>query len=191
MRVIALHGYTQRGAVLADALAELTLPAGSELVCPDAPFACDPKKHPAGALTWWKATDDGSEYHGWETTRDLLRTWLAESPGPTAILGFSQGAMVAAAACAWSLAGEIPRVKCAVMVAGTVPRAVALRPLFQAPVDVPSLHVWGQRDPHAKTARVLAELFVNAEMREWDGPHVMPTRGPGAVAIVDFLGRQA
>jgi hypothetical protein len=172
-----------------------------EIVCPDAPHECAPasverfyaamKVAPAAPphRTWWISSDDGRKYGGWETTRDLL-----VRHAPAGILGFSQGAMVAAAAAAASTRGELPELPFVVLVAGRVPRAEALRPFFDRPVAVPSLHVWGDRDavtgPHALE---LVEAFDAAtrEVSRWPGSHVVPTSGPSADAIVDFVRRHA
>jgi hypothetical protein len=78
------------------------------------------------------------------------------------------------------------------MVAGRKPRALALQPLFEPPLTLPSLHVWGARDPFGPNAETLVPLFTpeKRELLRWDGPHVVPTYGPGADGIVDFITRQ-
>lgn len=195
MRLVALHGYTQNGRVMAETLARLVEPLGIELVAPDGPFDADPAAVvPLGSdpargphRTWWKATDDGTVYHGWEDARSRVAALLAEAP--SGVLGFSQGAMLAATVAAWSARGEVPPIRCAVMVAGRIPRAVALAPLFEAPIDLPSLHVWGARDPMAPLGPDLAARFVGAERLEWSGPHVVPTRGAAGAALAAFLAR--
>jgi hypothetical protein len=76
------------------------------------------------------------------------------------------------------------------LVAGRIPRAAALKPLFDVALSLPSLHVWGERDLMARSeAPKLVERFT-AETREavhWDGPHILPTFGPAADAIVAFI----
>ncbi|MCB9689150.1 MAG: hypothetical protein H6738_11785 [Alphaproteobacteria bacterium] len=194
-RLILLHGYTQNGRVLAESLAPLLDPLGVEVVAPDGPFDADPAMVvPLGSdpdrgphRTWWRATDDGSAYHGWEEAREHVRELL--SAGPAGILGFSQGAMLGACVAAWSARGELPPVAFAVLVAGRVPRAQVLQPLFAEPVDVPSLHVWGARDPMASMGPELAARFVGSETLTWPGPHVVPTRGDAGAGIAAFLKR--
>jgi pimeloyl-ACP methyl ester carboxylesterase len=205
--LVCLHGFTQNGAQLRgrlDALAE-QLPPHVELVYPDAPHACSQasvdrlyagsglRLQPPPYLCWWDASDDGHVYRGWETTRDRLRE-LCQGHNRLLVLGFSQGAMLAAALAALSAAGEFPAMAGVVLVAGVTPRSELLRPLFQAPIRVPSLHVWGQRDGMAKAASpALLETFA-ADTRElaiWPGPHAVPTRGPAATAIAEFVARDA
>ena len=65
--------------------------------------------------------------------------------------------------------------------------------LLGRPLAIPSLHVWGERDLLARdTAAQLVERFApeTREIAVWSGPHVVPTRGDGADAIVGFLARQ-
>lgn len=172
-----------------------------ELVFPDAPHLCSAaatarlwarERPPRGVRTprtWWNATEDGAKYEGWQQSVDSLRPLLARSQ-PVAVLGFSQGAMLAATLAALSEHGEIPALACGVFLCGSAPRAVALRPYFSEPLQLPSLHVYGQRDTLMKDApRHLAECFEaqGRQVVEFDGGHVVPRRGEAAQRIVDFL----
>ena len=166
--------------------------AGAPLrpVALDAPFACAPD---AAVLdprpphrTWWRATDDGAVYAGWEEARSVVAAALAAHPG-AAVLGFSQGAMLGALVAAWSAAGAVPPVSRVALVAGRRPRAADLQALFAAPIAIPSLHVIGARDPLAALAPELVACFTGAERCDWPGPHVVPTRGPAAERLRAFL----
>lgn len=188
--VLLLHGYTMHGASFAADTAPLFAGGALAPVPLDAPLACGP-----GATlldprpphrTWWDATDDGRVYAGWEQARDTVGRALADHPG-AAVLGFSQGAMLAALVAAWSARGELPPVGRVVLVAGRRPRAEALQGAFSAPIPVPSLHVVGARDPMAPLAPELAACFRDPVVAPWGGPHVVPTRGPAAERIVAFL----
>lgn len=203
MKLIALHGYTMNGAVVRAQLDALQRALPSlELVAPDAPLGCaadavdrlyavwDAPRSPPPHCAWFDATDDGREYRGWETSRDLLRTVLAA--GPAGVIGFSQGAIVAAALAALASHGEMPPIQFAILVAGRPPRADVLKPFLTEPIAVPSLHVWGETDLLAGDApRALADLFLPAsrEVSTWSGQHSIPTTGPAADAIVDFIAR--
>ena len=145
---------------------------------------------------WWDATDDGRVYEGWEQTRAELRSLLeglATTSSAIGVLGFSQGAMVAATVAALSVAGQLPPVRFAILVAGMAPRADVLRPLFAQPLPMPSLHVWGDRDYFTGPGGpALVQQFA-ADRRQacvWPGPHVIPTRGPGADALRAFVRAQ-
>jgi pimeloyl-ACP methyl ester carboxylesterase len=204
--LLALHGYTMNGAGFRAALSELVprLEPHVDLVFPDAPHLCSDESlkrfyrgHEAFRpspphRTWWYASDDGREYDGVESSKELLRDLLGRH-APAALLGFSQGALAAAAACGWSARGELPPPAFAVFVAGRMPRASALLPLFERELSVPSLHVWGTSDRFATGAPELLARFAAAsrEFTTWDGPHMVPTRGAAADSIVRFAARFA
>jgi predicted esterase len=205
--LLAFHGYTLNGTRMRAQMAGLegALRDHVDLVYPDAPHECSPAgieglyalwRVPRSApphLSWWNATDDGLVYEGWERTRDVVREWALRS-SPVGVLGFSQGAMLAASVAALSSAGQMPPMRFAVLVAGRIPRATALQPLFERPIRVPSLHVWGDADTvTGSAAPALVERF-DPDVREvvrWAGPHVVPTRGQAAESIVDFIRRRA
>jgi predicted esterase len=203
--LIVLHGFRQNGAHLHEHLRPLRTrwPESLQLEVPDGTRTCSPaslsrlapmlgRGNPEPHLCWWDATDDGSEYRGYEASRDLLHELLERAARPRGILGFSQGAGLCAIACALSGRGEFPALDFAIVVAGRKPRATALAPLFDTPVALPSLHVMGTRDPSLPYSERLAECFApeRREIARWDGPHVLPTYGPGADAIEDFVTRQ-
>jgi pimeloyl-ACP methyl ester carboxylesterase len=201
--LICLHGFTQNGAQLRkqlDAIAR-QLPSDCEVLCPDAPHACaqasvdrmyaslGTPRQPPPYLCWWDATDDGRTYRGWETTRDRLAE-LCERREHVLVLGFSQGAMLTAGLAALSAAGQFPRLSGVVLVAGYAPRSDLLRPLFERPIVVPSLHVWGERDGMAGAASAALVEAFDAGSRQsvvWPGPHAIPRKGPAASAIVAFV----
>jgi hypothetical protein len=179
------------------------LPATLELQVPDGTRSCSPaslarlapmlgRDNPEPHLCWWDATDDGSEYRGYEASREHLHMLLSRAARPRGILGFSQGAGLAAIACALAAQGAFPVLDFAVLVAGRKPRATALVPLFDTSVALPCLHVMGTRDPSLPYSERLASCFTPelCEIARWDGPHVLPTYGQGADAIVDFVTRQ-
>ena len=150
---------------------------------------------PRGApphLQWWNASDDGRAYQGWDNSLRVLREALERHPG-AGVLGFSQGAAVAAAVAALSCHGQLPALRFAVLVAGFIPRAAELAPLFEgAPLDLPSLHVWGTADPIGKHGPALADKFSAAtrQVLTWPGGHKLPG-GEVGEALVEFVRRHA
>jgi predicted esterase len=119
---------------------------------------------------------------------------IAEQSSVLGVIGFSQGALVAAVLAGLASRGDFPALRYVVIIAGRTPRADTLRPLFEHTLDVPSLHVWGERDPIATPAAAeLAERFAPAqrEVLVWPGSHRVPTRGEAADKIVEFVERHA
>jgi predicted esterase len=210
--IVGLHGFTLNGAVMRAGMQELIAAVdvdadggSARWTFPDGPHACAPatvrrmesllggRTSPPPHRGWWDASDDGRIYDGWEASRALLGPLLV-GPTPVGLIGFSQGAVLAAALAALAERGQSPPLRFVVLVAGHVPRDETLRPLFERPLSLPSLHVWGEKDelmaPHSAA---LADCFVpdRRETSVWAGPHVIPTRGPGAQAIVKFLRRHS
>ena len=200
-KLLALHGQTLNGGYMRRELARFEK-LGVELECPDGPNACsvgmvdrlyavwDQPRQAPPHCSWFDAIDDGRLYDGWEATRALLAPILER--GPMGILGFSQGATVAAALAALSHHGQVAPIEFVVVIAGRTPRADVLAPFLGDPIGVRSLHVWGENDHLvADTSRALVDRFdaTSRQVVTWPGGHAIPSRGPGATAIEEFITR--
>lgn len=171
-----------------------------ELVYPDAPHAASEESVAGIAalmggfrpkppnLEWWNASEDRRTYRGWHASRERLRE-LATTGARVGVLGFSQGAAVAASLAASARAAEFPALAFVVLVAGFVPRDAELAPLFEPQLSVPSLHVFGERDSFARHAPALVERFAPHSRRElrWPGHHTVPASGAEADVLVEFI----
>jgi predicted esterase len=205
--LITLHGFTMNANGLGHMLAELEprLAESVDVVHVNAPHVASEDSVAGLAsvlggfrpkppnLQWWNASDDGRDYHGWAETRARIAAEV-ERHGAAGLLGFSQGAAVAAALAAASSLEQFPPLRFVVLVAGFTPRAQDIAPLFSEPVRVPSLHVWGEADHRfAKHSPSLVERFEPAtrEVHTWPGRHVVPTSGAAGDAIVDFVRRHS
>jgi pimeloyl-ACP methyl ester carboxylesterase len=204
--LISLHGFTMNAAGLRHMQSELEprLADAVDLVYVDAPHRASPASVEGLAtlmggvrpkppnLQWWNASDDGLDYVGWNETRNRLETEVRSYPR-VGVLGFSQGAAVAAALAAASARGQFPTLDFVVLVAGFTPRARDIAPLFADPVRVPSLHVWGTSDRFARHAPTLFERFdpTTREALVWPGRHEVPTSGSAADTLVEFIRRNA
>lgn len=203
LTLIGLHGFTLNGALMRETLAPLVarLPEDVVVECPDGTRPCEEASvlrmqqlfgvtTPAPHQCWFDSSADGLEYRGFERTKETVAALAEASVHPVGLLGFSQGAICAAALTALSAHGQFPKLDFVVLVAGRTPRAADIAPLFERPLTVPSLHVWGQRDvitgPHSES---LVGRFDVATRRvvQWSGSHTIPTRGEGADAIVEFI----
>ena len=200
LRVLCLHGYGQNGEALRDRSGAFRKPfkkSRFELTYVDAPFTCAEASGEAAAdvaadaatqRAWWRASEDGvARYDGWAASRaQLVAAWRAEGGGGfDGILGFSQGAAVAAMLCA-----EV-RPRFAVLVAGFVPRDPEAAGALLAGVEgVPSLHVIGRSDAIVETerSRALAALFAGADVVEHDGGHMLPSDAGVRRRVAAFLG---
>jgi predicted esterase len=204
--LIALHGFTMNAAGLRhmQSSLEARLADAVDVVYVDAPHEASEASVAGLAslmgglrpkppnLQWWNASDDGLTYEGWHETRNRLEAEVRRHPA-VGLLGFSQGAAVAASLAAASSRGQFPSLDFVVLIAGFTPRAPEIASLFSEPVRVPSLHVWGEADPFARHAPALYQRFDPAtrEVLTWPGRHVVPSEGTPADALVAFVRRQA
>jgi predicted esterase len=204
--LITLHGFTMNAKGLGHMLAGLEprLESSVDIVHLNAPHVASEASVAGMAsatggfrpkppnLEWWNASEDGLDYQGWPETRAHVAAEVARY-GAVGLLGFSQGAAVAAALAAASRAGQFPELRFVVLVAGFPARARDIAPLFADPVAVPSLHVWGDTDRFAAHSPALVERFDSRtrEVQTWPGRHEVPDSGVAADAIVDFVRRHA
>jgi Serine hydrolase (FSH1) len=176
----------------------------AELVFPDAPGLCPeanvnslyarwnvPPPDPPHR-SWWDVQDEGSVYAGWDRTMHSLRPLF--DGAVACVLGFSQGAIVAAALAAMAEQGQFPTLRSVVLVAGRKPRALTLQSFLNRRIALPSLHICGARDTETiPLSSELAKCFEPSTRRivSWPGPHAVPRNGAAADAIVRFVGEQA
>eukprot|EP00928_Gymnodinium_smaydae_P073538 TRINITY_DN56726_c0_g1_i1.p1 TRINITY_DN56726_c0_g1~~TRINITY_DN56726_c0_g1_i1.p1 ORF type:complete len:507 (+),score=76.25 TRINITY_DN56726_c0_g1_i1:122-1522(+) len=107
------------------------------------------------------------------------------------VLGFSQGAILAAALCSelHKRSGRVPRF--AVLISGfgkPVPRGVEAYPPL-SPLPLPSLHIWGLADDHipAWASESLAAYFEKPEIYTHAGHHFVPQKAADVAVIQQFL----
>lgn len=147
----------------------------------------------------WKMSDrkfDHLQYQhqteGFDESLSYLKTKVSEGGPFDGILGFSQGAAMAALLCAQKekLKGEID-FRFAVLCSGF---AVNMDDLEQGSVNCPSLHIYGNdkgsdRQIETRASQRLASLFEDAScvVIEHDFGHITPTRSPYIDQIKDFL----
>eukprot|EP01083_Nonionella_stella_P074831 203101_1 len=154
----------------------------------------NPKKNPPSntpKYTWWFASDDGSIYRDWKDSVDYVLKFM-ESEGPfDGILGFSQGATMAALVCAHLQhddSGAV-RVRCVFLAGGFVPRAEDVRKALGGNIDCPSLHVIGSSDQIVEQSRSkdLAKFFTNPTISVHSGGHFIPADKPMLEVYRQFL----
>lgn len=175
-----------------------------EVVALDAPHQCPdemvdrlyavwdaPRQAPPYRM-WWDASDDGREYRGWEATCECVNAALTS--GLVGLIGFSQGAILAAAISAMAAHDQMPAIEFAILIAGRSPRADVVQPFLTQPIALPSLHIWGERDKLVGDSSLgLVDTFAPAQRQvlTWPGGHSIPTTGPTADAIVEFIARRS
>jgi len=208
LRLLVLHSFRQSAARLRSRTRALeeALSSVAELVYVDAP-------HPYGATDsiraelavdfgpdledlgdqshqrcWWNSGEDHTAYAGWDRSREYLRQLCAQQGPFDGVLGFSQGAAAAALFVAEQARGEQP-LRLAICISGFASRAEEHRALMtEGSIDVPSLHVYGEKDVLVDNQRTLAlaRCFVAPRVVSHPGGHFVPILWPVA-EIRDFL----
>jgi predicted esterase len=206
-RVLCLHGYGQSGKFFRERIGSLrkALKAHvSEFACPDAPFVATASfldGRGEDARSWW-VWEDGEErpslsfeYRGLDETFEALNA-ICEAEGPfDGVLGFSQGAALAAMLCRhrpW----QPPHFRYAIMIAGFVPRDPTLATSFDEsmpPSSLPTLHVFGAMDERVPppSSERLARSFAAPQTFSHPGGHAVPSDAAFRATVRDFVAAQA
>lgn len=155
-------------------------------------------------LGWWFWKDEGGKevraatsmnYCGLDETWQTLQAFIDDNGPFDGVLGFSQGAALAALLCSAQspLAGTF---KFAILCAGFLPRDPVyerwLAPDGGRPLPtLPTMHIMGtldERVPLAASER-LASCFAFAQRFTWDGGHAVPSGAEFRHAVKAFLER--
>ncbi|KAM9257443.1 esterase OVCA2 [Cariama cristata] len=205
LRLLGLHGYRQSERRFHQRTGALrkALRGRAELVAVSAPHPVpgggeddDGDDPPRG---WWfsgpgtfEAGEVAAAPAGLEESLSAVAAALAEHGPFDGLLGFSQGAALAAMVCALRARGD-PRfpVAFAILVAGFASRAPAHSHFYREPITLPTLHVVGNTDAviAAHLSRELAQHFVEPVVLTHPGGHFVPAAAPQKRAYLDFLGR--
>ncbi|XP_051491948.1 esterase OVCA2 [Apus apus] len=205
LRLLGLHGYRQSERRFRQRTGALrkALRGRAELVAFSAPHPVsggdeddDGDDPPRG---WWfsapgvfEAGDAAAAPAGLEESLAAVAAALAEHGPFDGLLGFSQGAALAAMVCALRARGD-PRfpVAFAILVAGFASRAPAHGHFYREPIALPTLHVVGDADAviPASLSRELARHFVEPVVLTHPGGHFVPAAAPQKKAYLDFLER--
>jgi len=195
LKLLALHGYSQNGAVFRDRSGGFRKPLkklGAELLYVDGPFGCTAQGEDEVEAdadlekrAWWRGGSRQETYVGWPESRAALSsTWQRERCD--GVLGFSQGAAAAAMLCA----DLEPTPKFAIIVSGFVPRdRDAASSLLKGGLPVPSFHLFGSTDTLVEPdrSRALAALFESPTVVEHTGGHMVPSSAPVREQLGAFL----
>ncbi|NXN96843.1 OVCA2 Esterase, partial [Rhinopomastus cyanomelas] len=204
LRLLSLHGYRQSGRRFHQRTGALrkSLRGRAELVEISAPHLVpggeddDGDDPPRG---WWfsgpgtfEAEEAPAEPAGLDESLAAVAEALAEHGPFDGLLGFSQGAALAAMVCALRARGD-PRfpVAFAILVAGFASRAPAHGQFYREPIALPTLHVVGDTDAviAASLSRELAQHFVEPVILNHPGGHFVPAAAEQKKAYLDFLDR--
>ncbi|KAF4525922.1 hypothetical protein B566_EDAN016697, partial [Ephemera danica] len=190
LRVLCLHGYRQSADTFRNKLGALRkmLKKQVEFVFVTAPHAvpvAEGQEDDTQQFGWWFCTEDRTfnARTPCKTSVGLEESWamlsrVFEEQGPFhGVLGFSQGAALAAMLAAKAQADPVFQFEFIILVAGFKSLCEAHAEFYTPPqLPVPSLHVYGSTDQviHPDLSRSLAEGFASPEVLEHPGGHFVP-----------------
>ncbi|XP_028615256.1 esterase OVCA2 isoform X3 [Grammomys surdaster] len=216
LRVLCLAGFRQseRGFREKTGALRKALRGRAELVCLSGPHPVpeaaapegpgpdsgpsSPEEQPRG---WWFSEEEAAVFSALEEPtvcrglEEALETvaQALDTLGPfDGLLGFSQGAALAAFVCALGQAGDprFPLPRFIILVSGFCPRGLGFKePILQSPMSLPSLHVFGDTDrviPSQESLQ-LASRFLDAVTLTHSGGHFIPAAASHRQAYLKFL----
>ncbi|KAB0398727.1 hypothetical protein E2I00_015851 [Balaenoptera physalus] len=159
---------------------------------------CPPEEQPRG---WWfskqeadvfSALEEPTVCRGLEEALGTVAQALSKLGPFDGILGFSQGAALAALVCALGQAGDprFPLPRFIILVSGFCPRGLGLEEaILQGPLSLPSLHVFGDTDRviPSQESMQLCSRFAGAIALTHSGGHFIPAAAPQRQAYLQFL----
>ncbi|KAM8817323.1 esterase OVCA2 [Rhynchonycteris naso] len=213
LRVLCLAGFRQseRGFREKTGALRKALRGRAELVCLSGPHpivdaadagsepgSCPPEEQLRG---WWFSEQEADVFsalqeptvcRGLEEALETVAQALNKLGPFDGLLGFSQGAALAALVCALGQAGDsrfsLP--KFIILVSGFCPRGLGLpESVLQGPLSLPSLHVFGDTDrviPSQESVQ-LASRFTGCITLTHTGGHFIPAAAPQRQAYLKFL----
>ncbi len=203
LRLLCLHGYAQNANFFSSRTGAVRkgIKALADVHYLDAPHAAtgaflgDIDADARGApLGWWNTRDAerpalSGAYVGLDESVARVKRCVADDGPFDGVLGFSQGATLAALLCL----SEPGLFGFALLFAGFVPRDAIVRAPFDAaaaaPNATPTFHCLGASDASVPpdVARSLASCFASPAVFEHAGGHVVPGNAPLRNAVKDFL----
>ncbi|XP_036624577.1 esterase OVCA2 [Trichosurus vulpecula] len=150
---------------------------------------------------WWfsepeaasfSALEEPAECRGLDEALGVVGQAMAQHGPLDGLLGFSQGAALAALVCALAQSGDprFPLPRFVILISGFRPRGPRLTlPFRQAPLMLPSLHVLGETDRVIPTRESLelAACFSGAVTLSHPGGHFIPAASPQRQVYLKFL----
>uniref|UniRef100_A0A5F8A5T7 Esterase OVCA2 n=1 Tax=Macaca mulatta TaxID=9544 RepID=A0A5F8A5T7_MACMU len=172
--------------------------AACSLTSSGASGSCPPEEQPRG---WWfseqeadvfSALEEPAVCRGLEESLGMVAQALSRLGPFDGLLGFSQGAALAAFICALGQAGDprFPLPRFIILVSGFCPRGLGFKEsILQRPLSLPSLHVFGDTDkviPSPESMQ-LASRFPGAITLTHSGGHFIPAAAAQRQAYLKFL----
>ncbi|KAA8530788.1 hypothetical protein F0562_005588 [Nyssa sinensis] len=147
---------------------------------------------------WFQSNQDFTEYYNFEECLAYLEDYMMKNGTFDGVLGFSQGAILAAALPGMQLEGvaltKIPNIKFLIIISGAkfggsklgLPKLAANA--FSSPVKCPSLHLIGEMDFMKEEGASLLESFEDPVVINHPEGHTIPRLDEKSLeTMLDFI----
>ncbi|KAF5464084.1 hypothetical protein F2P56_014194 [Juglans regia] len=190
-RILCLHGFRTSGEILKKLVGRLpeTVLEKLDLVFLDAPFPAGGKSDVEGIFDppyyeWWQSNKDYTEYTNFEECLAYVEDYMIKNGPFDGVLGFSMGAMLAAAMPGMQAEGvtltKVPKIKFLIIISGAklggskfgAPKLAANA--FSSPINCPSLHLIGETDFLKPDGTALLDSFVDPVVINHSKGHTVP-----------------
>ncbi|KAK2374209.1 dihydrofolate reductase [Trifolium repens] len=191
-RILCLHGFRTNGQILKKSIFSRwpqTVIQKLDLVFLDAQCLAHGKSEVEGIFDppyyeWFQSNEDYTEYRNFEECIVYIEDYMLKNGPFDGVLGFSQGAVVAAALPGMQAQGvafqKISKIKFMILISGALFRGLKYgKPklathAFSKPIDCPSLHIIGEKDYLKPESMILLEAFVNPVLIHHPKGHEIP-----------------
>lgn len=183
-RILCLHGGQQTGELLRQRLGRFCQRCKATSI--DLVFADAPDLLPDGTRQWY-SEEGGADA---ASALDAVGAWWIGGAPFVGLLGFSQGAAVAAAAALSP--SRLPGLRFVILAGAPDPPNLTDCGYAACPLsEVPSLHIMSDKDElvPAAISRRVAALFVGAELLAHDKGHALPCRAADMDLYLGFIAR--
>ncbi|XP_033099457.1 esterase OVCA2-like isoform X2 [Anneissia japonica] len=202
LKILCIHGYRQNAKAFREKTGSLrkALKKQAEFVYIDAPNAISSTDNDENVdqLGWWfskpnqcfNAREDSTFCEGYEESVQVVVDAVKEHGPFDGILGFSQGASMVSFICSLQCKGDSRfSFDFAILVAGFKSLNSMHDSLYDQPITIPTLHVFGDTDnviPKEMSEQLL-KYFVEPQTLGHSGGHFVPASSPQKKVYVEFL----
>lgn len=201
-RILCLHGFRTSAKILETQIHKWpeSVLEKLDLVYLDAPYPSTGKSGVDGIFDppffeWFQGNQDFTEYENFEECIAFIEDFMVKSGPFDGLLGFSQGAFLAAALPGMQAKGlvltKVPKIKFLILICGAKlgGSKFGAPPLatnaFSSPVKCPSLHVIGGNDFLKTESIALLDSFVDPIVIHHPKGHTIPRLDDQSLEIVN------
>ncbi|KAK9073616.1 hypothetical protein SSX86_007940 [Deinandra increscens subsp. villosa] len=199
-RILCLHGHGSNAAIHKrelDRWPDYVLDK-MDLVFINGPFSIDDGISDYEQYTWFTCDKEKKIYLNFDESIAYIEARMIEFGPIDGVLGFSEGALVTASLPGIQEQGlgltKVQKIKHVIIISGgkfggnTFPCPELAETAFSSPINIPSLHIFGENDYARKYAPELVEAYVDPLVMLHNGVHEVPKLDEeGVIIMFEFL----